>query len=115
VAAWLPQIVTLAGVAVTGLATVYGAHLVSKRNAKSADRVADAAVQTAINAGFETLMGGFTTQLDSAKSEIVELRGWIRELIQHMESLEEILRGQEIPVPPRRHRPHLLALVPKDG
>lgn len=112
-AAWIPQLFTLAGVVLAGLLTVWGSHIVSKRNARSADRTADAAVQQAINDGFSSLTEGFTHQLNEARAEITDLRGWIRELIQHIDSLEGMLRehAPAVPIPPRRALPHPLSVV----
>lgn len=108
---------TLLGALLTGLLAVWGSHLVSKRNARAADKSAEASVQQAINNGFTALTEGFTAQLDEAKQEITDLRGWIRELIQHIESLETLMRDHapEIPLPARRTLPHPLAIVASNG
>lgn len=107
---WLPHVLTLVGVVIVGLLSVWGSHVVSKRNARSADKTAEAAVQQAINTGFEKLTAGFTTQMDEAKGEMSDLRGWIRDLIQHIESLENLLRLHGIPIPARSIPHRLMAM-----
>lgn len=106
-APWLPLILT-AGV---GALTVLGSYLAARLAARAANKTADANVQNSINDGFRAMTVGFKEELAAAKSEIVELRGWIRDLIQHIESLEALLRPTGLDVPQRRF-PHALALVP---
>ncbi len=116
---WLPNVLTLAGVAITGLLTLWGSAVVTRRTAKAEDRKADAAVQASINAGFEALNAGWKMHTDEmrvdlletkgelikARGEIADLRGYIREFFQHIDSLEQMLRNNGLAVPERRYPP----------
>lgn len=116
---WIGPTLALAGtVSATGL-SVLGSWLVVRRSSKAGERSADAQVQMAINDGFKTLTATFQAELDetrqelmSARTQITDLRGWIRDLIQHVESLEGLLRAAGVEVPARsRIYPHPLTVI----
>lgn len=78
--------------------------------ASAAQTQADAALITAIAEASAALLRPLREELDAARGEITELRGHLRDAVQHMESLEAILRKQGMDVP-KRKTPHVLALV----
>lgn len=90
-----------------GAAVVVGAlsslvtFLASRRPGKAAEVTAEAALQTALAAGFEKL----TVQYDRANSSLVAkvtaLEGAVNGLSQHIYSLEEILRENGHTIPER--------------
>lgn len=119
---------TLLGGGIAGLVSLK----VSKRQLRPAVIAADAAVQQQINEGFEKLARQYTARnaelmeelgktraelaeanrkLDEALTTADQLTGELRDLTQHVESLENALRqGRQIPA--RRRRPHPLAKPP---
>lgn len=102
-------IVTGAFTVVVAVLGVFGAWLAAKQGAKSALKTADAAAQDTINAGFKTLMDASEEARASLEAQVAELTGHVRQLVQHVDSLEIILRDQGLPVPVRPF-PHPLAL-----
>lgn len=109
------------GAAVTAL----GAWVVARISSKPQVITADATVQAAINAGFQALTtqyerrnkeleeanGELNRKLDEALAMLDQQQGEIRDLTQHVESLENTLRrlGHDIP---QRKRPHPMAKPP---
>lgn len=86
VSAALSSVVTLIVARRPGLAAVV--------TARATEIAASAAVQQAINDGFAKLNAGWETR-------VTALEGAVRDLIQHVESLEEIFRKNGWPIPAR--------------
>jgi len=98
---------TLATIAAAVVALGVGAlsslvtFLVSKRPAQAAEVTAEAAWQTAMNAGFEALTQQYETANRALIGKVEHLEGTVRDLAQHVESLESILRANGLPIPTR--------------
>lgn len=125
--------VVSAGSAVAGAMIAGGVSVwVARRQGKAQDKTADASIQEQINAGFAALTRQYEARntdllqqnqelagkldeanrkLDEALERADQLAGEVRDLTQHVESLEEALRKGR-PIPARRKRPHPLAQPP---
>lgn len=118
----------VAGAVVSGLVSAWIAHRQGKaqdQTANAAAVAAEAAVQDTINAGFAALTAQYERRntdllqqnaalegkLDEALHKLDQQQGEIRDLTQHVESLEATLRrlGYDIP---QRKRPHPMAKPP---
>lgn len=102
------------------LSAIVASWITARFSSKPAQRTADATAQTAINQGFEDLIRELRAELSASRQErgrlqlaIVNLRSAIRGLVQHIESLEAIMRqnGLTIPESPRRSMPGLEAVL----
>jgi hypothetical protein len=130
---WVGNAASAAGAAII---TVLGAIGVARLNAKPAGKTADAAgeaagaaVQVAINAGFEILTKAMRAEMDELRGEVTrmsqtiaaqdatiqEQTGELRNLSQHVVSLEKVLRDNGIDVPERPVVASVLAWEPPDG
>lgn len=123
---WLPHVLTLVGVVVVAGGGLLGSVLVARNSRRTALQVArkeaasakqiaqvqatsaHAEVQEAINAGFHEMLEAWKTergvmeaQLAEATALITGLKGEVRHLIQHVESLEKVLRDQGLKIPRR--------------
>lgn len=105
-------------IAGAGLSTL-GAWLVAHLNRPAVMRTAEAAAQIAINEGFKVLTKQYSDandalarDRDDVKAKLDAVVGWLTDLVQHVQSLEMILRRAKIPGVkiPRRPEPHPLAL-----
>ena len=112
---WLPQLLTFLAAIVTAGVTAWATVTVARRQTKVAVKAADAEVQKSINDGFEKLTVQLHAEIErmqralaSAEAEMEDLRGWIRELIQHIESLERILQSNGLDVPSRQSSARIL-------
>lgn len=99
---------TLGGAGVSALV----AWAIARRTAKATDRTADAAFQQAMNDGFAKLTARYEALNTDLVERVEQLTGEVRDLTQHIESLEKILRDEGLPVPQRRKHPHPLARPP---
>jgi len=110
-----PALATLFGAAAGAVSTALATIIVQRRPASvTADaqaRAADAQYEKAIHEGFAKLLGEAMEQLNGAKAEIQMLRGELTNLIQHIDSLERLLREQGVDIP-MRQRPHVLTVIP---
>lgn len=95
---------------VSGLVT----WIVARVNVRPADKTADASFQQAMNEGFATITARYEAMNAELMERVDQLSGEVRDLTQHIESLERILRDEGLPVPERR-RPHRLARPPLAG
>ena len=122
-------VITTAGAVAVALISGLAAWFVARRTAKPVAVQAEAAVQTAINDGFAKLAGQYEAMnkslqakadaqaqvIDEYSAKIDQLTGEVRDLTQHVESLESALRREGLPVPARRKHPHPLAKPPLVG
>lgn len=106
---WAVPLLTFAGVVTAGAFTVLGHWLASRAAAKPAQTTADATAQATIQQGFADLVEKLRTELDgarvevaAARAEILELRGELRDNLQHLDSLERLLQAQGVNVPVRK-------------
>jgi hypothetical protein len=118
-----------ASAAAAAIVTVLGAVGVARYQSKPANQTAGAQMQIAINAGFEILskamhaeMEGMRQELSDARDAmagqertIQELTGEIRNLSQHVVSLEKILRDAGMEVPDRPQVAAILPFEPPEG
>lgn len=91
----------------SAVATYFAARPKGKaatRTAQAAETTAESRVQEAINSGFEKLTARYEERDEAWQLEVSQLRGEIRDLSQHVESLEKILRENGIPIPQRKHK-----------
>jgi type II secretory pathway pseudopilin PulG len=112
---------------IAGMAALLGAALsgmvalvVAQMNAKNAKQTAEATVQNAITTGFTALATQYKVANDdlvskneALQAEVTTLTGWVRDLVQHVQSLETIIRKAKIPGVkiPVRKGPHPLAAL----
>lgn len=113
---WIPAVLSFLGAIVTGAMGAWALTRKARFEASSAKATAEAAVQTVINDGFHKLTEQLQEELRHAKTEAAKLRedmadlqGWIRDLIQHIESLERNLSENGLDVPERNFPHPLLA------
>lgn len=121
-AAIIGAVGVVGGAAVTAL----GAWIVARVTAKPQVIASDAQVQAAINEGFRALAGQYEARnadllaqnavlegkLDEALHKLDQTQGELRDLVQHVESLESALRRLGHDIPERRKTAHPLAKPP---
>lgn len=103
----------LGGLAAAGSATVSAAlaRRAINRTADAALLTGEAVAQGKVNEGFVALLDGFKQTQADANEKIEVLTGEVRELTQHIISLENILRDNGLPIPQRRFMAHRLSVV----
>lgn len=122
----IAALLTILGVVLAAFVSALASVTVTKITAKSTRVAAEAEVQKAINDGFQKLteglrgqlkdtqgdLAGARRELKEGRAEMADLRGWVRELLQHIESLEIILRAHGVDIPKRQSvYPHALAII----
>lgn len=108
-------VVAIVGGVAAAVSAMFSAAVARRAVNKTADATmvkAEADVQDMINAGFRDFMAAHKQSQKDANEKIEVLTGEVRELTQHLISLESLLRANGIPVPERRFMPHRLSLVP---
>lgn len=87
---------------VLGLVGVVVTRLLSRRNERT---TADAAAHEAVAGGFTEFANAWREERQELKAELVKMHGVMRDMDQHLISLENILRAQGLDIP-KRPNPH---------
>lgn len=94
---WAQLVGTLGVAAMSSLGTLGVARI----GRKPAARNADAAVQKAIADGFTALAARYEARDKALVERVTSLENAVHELNGHIVTLEEVLRANSLPVPPR--------------
>lgn len=110
-------LIAVVGAVVAAALGALAQAVAARLTAKPASKTADAAVQTAINDGFAKLMAERERLDEVLRSEMEDLRGEVRNLTQHVISLESLLRdnGLEAVIPPRPVKGEIQPLIVLEG